>query len=206
MPSTHLYNHAINRDTGLLEHRLDIYRPRESSGPLPIVLYIHGGGFRILSKDTHWVMGLAFARREFLVFNQELATLLKAGMPLVQSLDILRMRMSNPLFKSVLDTDIETPFPRLSYREAMDRFGNDKPDLRFGLELKDMADLASKGTFKVFLDALASGGSVKAINGKGMAGLSRKEIDTLTAEAPPCPTPCSATHRFRGTGNPGPGS
>jgi len=87
------------------------------------------------------------------------------------------------LFKSVLDTDIETPFPRLSYGEAMDRFGNDKPDLRFGLELKDMADLASKGTFKVFLDALASGGSVKAINGKGMAGLSRKEIDTLTSEA-----------------------
>ena len=87
------------------------------------------------------------------------------------------------LFKSVLDADIETPFPRLSYREAMDRFGNDKPDLRFGLELKDMADLASKGMFKVFLDALASGGSVKAINGKGMAGLSRKEIDTLTAEA-----------------------
>ncbi|MDA8240710.1 MAG: aspartate--tRNA ligase [Nitrospiraceae bacterium] len=87
------------------------------------------------------------------------------------------------LFKSVLDADIETPFPRLSYREAMDRFGNDKPDLRFGLELKDMADLASKGMFKVFLDALASGGSVKAINGKGMAGLSRKEIDTLTSEA-----------------------
>ncbi|MGE5299704.1 MAG: aspartate--tRNA ligase, partial [Acidobacteriota bacterium] len=87
------------------------------------------------------------------------------------------------LFKSVLDTDIETPFPRLSYGEAMDRFGNDKPDLRFGLELKDMADLASKGTFKVFLDALASSGSVKAINGKGMAGLSRKEIDTLTSEA-----------------------
>jgi aspartyl-tRNA synthetase len=87
------------------------------------------------------------------------------------------------LFKSVLDVDIETPFPRLSYRESMDRFGNDKPDLRFGLELQDMADLASKGTFKVFLDALQSGGLVKAINGKGMAGISRKEIDMLTADA-----------------------
>jgi aspartyl-tRNA synthetase len=65
----------------------------------------------------------------------------------------------------------------------MDRFGNDKPDLRFGLELQDMADLAGKGTFKVFLDAIGSGGLVKAINGKGMAGLSRKEIDMLTAEA-----------------------
>jgi aspartyl-tRNA synthetase len=87
------------------------------------------------------------------------------------------------LFRKVLDMDIEVPFPRLTYQESMDRFGNDKPDLRFGLELADMADLAGKGTFKVFLDALGSGGLVKAINGKGMAGLSRKEIDMLTAEA-----------------------
>jgi aspartyl-tRNA synthetase len=65
----------------------------------------------------------------------------------------------------------------------MERFGNDKPDLRFGLELKEMADLAEKGTFKVFLDAIRSGGRVKSINGKGMAALSRKEIDTLTEEA-----------------------
>jgi aspartyl-tRNA synthetase len=96
---------------------------------------------------------------------------------------LLMEGLMKQLFKDALDVDIVTPFPRLSYREAMDRFGNDKPDLRFGLELKDMADLASKGTFKVFLDALASGGMVKAINGKGLAGLSRKEIDLLTAEA-----------------------
>jgi aspartyl-tRNA synthetase len=87
------------------------------------------------------------------------------------------------LFSEILKKDIEMPFERLSYRESMDRFGNDKPDMRFGLELKDMADLAAKGSFKVFLDALQSGGLVKAINGKGMAGLSRKEIDNLTADA-----------------------
>jgi aspartyl-tRNA synthetase len=87
------------------------------------------------------------------------------------------------LFNQLLDAEVATPFERLSYRESMDRFGNDKPDMRFGLELKDMADLAAKGSFKVFLDALQSGGLVKAINGKGMAGLSRKEIDNLTAEA-----------------------
>ncbi len=91
--------------------------------------------------------------------------------------------MMKRLFKNVLDVEIEIPFQRLSYQESMDRFGNDKPDLRFGLELKDMADLAARGTFKVFLDALQSGGMVKAINGRGMTGLSRKEIDTLTAEA-----------------------
>lgn len=87
------------------------------------------------------------------------------------------------LFKNIMDIDIAIPFQRLSYQESMDKFGNDKPDLRFGLELKDVADLAGKGTFKVFLDALQAGGMVKAINGKGMAGLSRKEIDMLTAEA-----------------------
>lgn len=58
------------RNTGLAEHRLDVYRPRaHGDGPLPIVLYVHGGGFRILSKDTHWVMGLAYATRGYLVFN-----------------------------------------------------------------------------------------------------------------------------------------
>jgi acetyl esterase len=57
-------------ETGLAEHRLDVYRPRQRAGErLPVVLYVHGGGFRILSKDTHWVMGLAFARAGFLVFN-----------------------------------------------------------------------------------------------------------------------------------------
>jgi len=91
--------------------------------------------------------------------------------------------MMKKLFKGILDVDIETPFQRLGYQESMERFGNDKPDMRFGLELKDMADLAAKGTFKVFLDALQSGGLVKALNGKGMAGISRKDIDLLTQEA-----------------------
>jgi acetyl esterase len=57
------------RFSGLIDHRLDVYRPRRAEPPLPIVLYVHGGGFRILSKDTHWLMGLAFARRGYLVFN-----------------------------------------------------------------------------------------------------------------------------------------
>jgi len=56
-------------ESGKPEHRLDIYRPRARSGPLPVVFYVHGGGFRALSKDTHWVMGLRFARAGYLVFN-----------------------------------------------------------------------------------------------------------------------------------------
>jgi len=91
--------------------------------------------------------------------------------------------MVKMVFKKVLDVDIEVPIERLTFKESMERFGNDKPDLRFGLELKDMADLVRGGSFKVFLDAIESGGRVKAINGKGMAGISRREIDMLTEEA-----------------------
>ena len=65
----------------------------------------------------------------------------------------------------------------------MERFGNDKPDLRFGLGLKRHGRPRSEGIFKVFLDAINDRGMAKAINGKGMAGLSRKEIDMLTQEA-----------------------
>ncbi len=56
-------------DGGLVDHRLDIYRPMERTGPLPIVFYVHGGGFSLLSKDTHWVMALVWARYGYLVFN-----------------------------------------------------------------------------------------------------------------------------------------
>lgn len=94
--------------------------------------------------------------------------------------------MIRGLFKDVMDTEIATPFERLSYKESMELYGNDKPDLRFGLELKDMTDLAKeedKCKFKVFRDVYDSAGMIKAINGKGMAGLSRKEIDMLTQEA-----------------------
>jgi aspartyl-tRNA synthetase len=86
-------------------------------------------------------------------------------------------------FKAALDMDIDTPFPRLSFKESMERFGNDKPDTRFGLELTEMGDIAEKGSFKVFLDTLKSGGRVKGLLGKGLASLSRKDIDLLTEEA-----------------------
>jgi aspartyl-tRNA synthetase len=93
--------------------------------------------------------------------------------------------MIKKTFRDVLNIDIEVPFQRLTYRESMEKFGNDKPDLRFGLELKDMTDLATedKCKFKVFRDVYDTAGLIKAINGKGMAGLSRKEIDMLTEQA-----------------------
>lgn len=84
------------------------------------------------------------------------------------------------LFKETLGIDLPAPFKRLTYAEAMDRFGSDKPDTRFGLEIVNVSDIVRDCGFKVFKDTIASGGSVRAINAKGAgAKLSRKEIDAL---------------------------
>ena len=85
------------------------------------------------------------------------------------------------VFKEFLNYDVPTPFRRIPYDEAMDRYGIDKPDTRFGLELVNLSDLLTDCEFKVFAGALANGGSVRGINVKGAASaLSRKEIDKLT--------------------------
>ncbi len=83
-------------------------------------------------------------------------------------------------FKEALDIELQTPFLRMPYQEAMDRFGSDKPDIRFGLELVNLSDLVENSGFKVFADAVKNGGSVRAINAKGCGTkFSRREIDSL---------------------------
>ncbi|MCX7842674.1 MAG: aspartate--tRNA ligase [Clostridia bacterium] len=83
-------------------------------------------------------------------------------------------------FKEAMGIELETPFIRMPYQEAMDRFGSDKPDIRFGLELVNVSDLVENSGFKVFADAVKNGGSVRAINAKGCgAKFSRREIDSL---------------------------
>lgn len=84
------------------------------------------------------------------------------------------------VFKEVLDVDIALPLPRMTWQDAMDRFGSDKPDLRFGFEIKDISDIAAKCSFKVFHDTVENGGSVRLINVNGYADkFPRKEIDKL---------------------------
>ncbi|HET7270523.1 MAG TPA: aspartate--tRNA ligase [Rubrobacter sp.] len=78
---------------------------------------------------------------------------------------------------------LASPFPRLTYAEAMDRFGTDKPDIRFGLELKDVSEIAADSEFKVFKGAVDSGGSVRGIAVEGLGDLTRRELDELTAIA-----------------------
>ncbi len=88
--------------------------------------------------------------------------------------------MIKNLFKTTLDKDIETPLRRMTHAEAMMRFGTDKPDTRFGLELIDLVDIVKDCGFKVFASVVKKGGLVKSINAKGCAHLSRKNIDDLT--------------------------
>ncbi|WP_431027307.1 aspartate--tRNA ligase [Lysinibacillus sp. LZ02] len=89
-------------------------------------------------------------------------------------------RLIQAVMKDVKGVDVTAPFPRMSYKEAMDRFGSDKPDVRFGLELVQLSDIVKDSSFKVFTGAIEAGGEVKAINVKGAAEkFSRKDIDAL---------------------------
>jgi aspartyl-tRNA synthetase len=82
-------------------------------------------------------------------------------------------------FRELLGVEIPLPIPRMTYREAMDRYGSDKPDLRFGMELVDVSDLVKDSAFRVFSDAVVSGGSVRLIRAEGASSMGRKEIDAL---------------------------
>jgi aspartyl-tRNA synthetase len=84
------------------------------------------------------------------------------------------------IFKAALNIDIKTPFDRLTYREAVGRYGSDKPDRRFGMELVDLGEIFRSSGFKVFRGALDAGGVVKAINAKGFAGITIGQADELT--------------------------
>ena len=85
------------------------------------------------------------------------------------------------LFQEVLGIEVKLPIQRMTWQEAMDRFGSDKPDLRFGMELTDVSDVVKDCGFGVFTGALENGGSVRGINAKGQGGMPRKKIDKLTA-------------------------
>jgi aspartyl-tRNA synthetase len=89
-------------------------------------------------------------------------------------------RMIARIFQETKGLTVATPFPRLAYAEALDRYGLDKPDTRFDLELRDVSDLAASCKFKVFTDAMASDGTVRGVRLPGCAGYSRKDLDGLT--------------------------
>lgn len=92
-------------------------------------------------------------------------------------------RLLQAMFKEILDVDVQLPIPRITWQEAMDRYGSDKPDTRFGMELVDVTDVVKGCGFGVFTGAIESGGTVRGINVKGQGAMPRKKIDKLVESA-----------------------
>lgn len=139
----------------------------------------------VSGMDKYFQIVRCFRDEDLRADRQPEFTQIDLEMSFVDTDDILCL-MEEMMARLCLDTiglQINRPFPRLTYREAIDRFGSDKPDIRFGLELKDISDIATGCGFKVFSSAASGGGQVKGINASGCASFSRKEIDDLIAFA-----------------------
>ena len=95
-------------------------------------------------------------------------------------------RLLAKVFKDVIGVEVPLPIQRMTWQEAMDRFGSDKPDIRFGMELRDVSDLVKDCGFGVFTGALENGGSVRGINASGQGHMPRKKIDALVDFAKGC--------------------
>lgn len=132
--------------------------------------------------DRYFQIAKCFRDEDLRADRQPEFTQIDMELSFVEKEDVMELNegLLKKVFKEVLNVEIETPFKRLTYKEAMERYGSDKPDTRFGLELKEIGDLVKDSEFKVFADTLANGGIVKAINAEGLGEkLSRKEIDSL---------------------------
>ncbi len=140
----------------------------------------------IAGFDKYVQFARCFRDEDLRADRQPEFTQIDLEMSFVDMEDILAMgeRFVKYLMKNVMDVDIQTPLPRLTYQEAMERFGSDKPDIRYGMELINISDLVADSGFGVFTGAIAAGGSVRGITVKGGASVySRKEIDKLTEQA-----------------------
>ncbi|MEG2204141.1 MAG: aspartate--tRNA ligase, partial [Oscillospiraceae bacterium] len=133
--------------------------------------------------DRYMQIARCFRDEDLRADRQPEFTQIDLEMSFVDEIDVQTVNegLMKEIFHEILGRELALPLRRITYREAMERFGSDKPDTRFGLELVDLSDLLQATEFAVFKGALAGGGSVRAINVKGAASiLSRKEIDKLT--------------------------
>ncbi len=136
----------------------------------------------ISGMDRYYQIARCFRDEDLRADRQPEFTQIDMEMSFVEEDDIMDVseRMIAKVFKETIGVDIPLPLKRMKYDEAMDRFGSDKPDTRFGLELKNISDILIDSTFNVFSGAIASGGSVRAVNAKGCADLlARRDIDAL---------------------------
>ncbi|OQB15929.1 MAG: Aspartate--tRNA ligase [Firmicutes bacterium ADurb.Bin193] len=136
----------------------------------------------LAGMDKYFQIARCFRDEDLRADRQPEFTQIDIEMSFVEAEDVISCNegMLAEVFEKTLGIKVKTPFLRLTYKEAMERYGSDKPDTRFGLELVDMSDIAKGCGFKVFADAVANGGSVRAINVNGASDrLSRRDLDSL---------------------------
>ena len=135
----------------------------------------------IAGYDRYFQIVKCFRDEDLRADRQPEFTQIDMELSFIDREDIFRIveGMMTLVFREVLNIDIKTPFKRLTYDDALERYGVDNPDTRFGLELKDVSDIFETSEFKVFADAVKQGGIVKAVNAKGCSGFSRKDLDNL---------------------------
>lgn len=132
--------------------------------------------------DRYMQVARCFRDEDLRADRQPEFTQIDLEMSFVDADDVMRINegFMKRVFKEILDVDIPLPLQRMTWQEAMDRYGSDKPDTRFGLELQDISDIVRDCGFKVFTGAVAMGGSVRCINAKGcVEHLARRELDAL---------------------------
>ncbi|AGL02096.1 aspartate--tRNA ligase [Desulfoscipio gibsoniae] len=136
----------------------------------------------VSGMDRYFQIVRCFRDEDLRADRQPEFTQIDLEMSFVDVEDVLSLmeEMIARLCREMVGLDVATPFTRLTYQEAMDRFGSDKPDTRFGMELVDITDIAAGCGFKVFTSAVEGSGQVRGINAAGCGGYSRKDIDDLT--------------------------
>ena len=135
----------------------------------------------VSGMERYFQIARCFRDEDLRADRQPEFTQLDMEMSFVESEDVMEMMegLISYIFKGALDRDLEVPFKRLTWDEAMDRYGSDKPDLRFDMELLDMSEAVKGSDFKVFNAVLEDAGQVKAINVKGYGNIARRELDGL---------------------------
>ena len=192
------------QDEGFLEIETPILQKSTPEGARDYLVpsRVHPGSFYALPQspqlfkqllmcsgfDRYYQIAKCFRDEDLRADRQPEFTQVDMEMSFVDMEDVLDVneRLIARVFKETLDVEVPLPLKRMTWQEAMDRFGSDKPDVRFGMELIDVSEVVAGCGFGVFTGALENGGSVRGINVKGQAAMSRKKIDKLVDHAKGC--------------------
>ena len=192
------------QDEGFLEIETPILQKSTPEGARDYLVpsRVHPGSFYALPQspqlfkqllmcsgyDRYFQIAKCFRDEDLRADRQPEFTQVDMEMSFVDMEDVLDVneRLIARVFKETLDVEVPLPLKRMTWQEAMDRFGSDKPDVRFGMELVDVSEVVAGCGFGVFTGALENGGSVRGINVKGQAAMSRKKIDKLVDHAKGC--------------------